>query len=251
MTVYLTAESRDSTTRALLANANVLTQAVAERMRALLGASSGQLPSGEPTITWRGIGSGLAITAYRDGHMVSRVASDRDDRPSSALIARAFDALLASGDAWFLWPDSAVDSLSFDLELRPAMLDRAGNAHLLPMQFGVPVFTVGEPLPLEEDARMIQQPPIHYPRSVESERIEGYLVLQFIVDWTGRVDTSTVRDVWPANRPRLTGEMGRYYQALVNAVRAALPDARFEPARIDGCPVSQLVQMPFAFKMDQ
>lgn len=245
VTVYLTAESPDSTTRALLANVNVLTQTVAERVRALLGASSAQLPPGEPTITWRDIGSGLVVTAHRDGHIVSHLASDRDETPSSALVARALDSVKASGDAWFVWPDSAVDSLAFQLVLRAAQLDRAGNVQLPPMQFGVPVFTVAEPV--FEDARVIVQPHIHYPASALSERIEGYLVLRFIVDKTGRVDISTVRDVWPANRPRLTGEKGRYYQALMEAVRAALPDARFAPARIAGCPMSQLVQMPFNF----
>jgi hypothetical protein len=61
----------------------------------------------------------------------------------------------------------------------------------------------------------------------------------------------TVRDLWPADRPRLTGELGRHYRGFLAAATRAMKDARFEPARLGGCPVPQLVAVPFAFKLNR
>jgi hypothetical protein len=72
--------------------------------------------------------------------------------------------------------------------------------------------------------------------------------MQFVVDSSGRVDPATLRDLWPADRPRLTGELGGHYRAFLSAVRDGLADARYVPARVGGCATRQLVQQPFEFR---
>ena len=53
--VYAAAEIAevDPVSAAVIASMDLLTQALAEQARALLGAAAGQLPPGEPIITWR------------------------------------------------------------------------------------------------------------------------------------------------------------------------------------------------------
>ena len=80
-------------------------------------------------------------------------------------------------------------------------------------------------------------------------RRDGTLVLQFVVDTSGRADTTTVRDVWPADRPRLTSDPGEYYAAFMRTATEALRRARFYPAGIAGCRVRQLVQLPFTYTL--
>src|SRR5690349_250238 len=73
--VYVAAEPvfADGATRGSLASMDVLTQAVAEHARALLGAGPGQLPPGEPTITWRHLEHQVRVVSYRDGRISWRV----------------------------------------------------------------------------------------------------------------------------------------------------------------------------------
>ncbi|HEX5438748.1 MAG TPA: energy transducer TonB [Gemmatimonadaceae bacterium] len=246
VTVYLAADASDSATRMLLGNLGVLTQAVAERTRTLMGAPPGTLPKGEPAITWQTIGSGLTITAHRGGRLTFGLASDRDSTTSSALLERALKAVVAADNAWFLWPDSTRDSLVFRLTFHEPFFNRSGDVHPVSAQNAIPVFSVMRPW--EEQTRVIRRARVHYPSPLESGRIEGVVVMRFVVDTAGRVDLGTVRDLWPADRPRPSGEMAGYYRSFVTAVRSALVNERFEPARIGGCPVPQLVQMPFTFK---
>src|SRR3954470_5337272 len=56
-----------------VASMDLLTQAVAEQARALLGAGAGQLPPGEPAITWRHLEHQLRVVAHRDGRLLWRV----------------------------------------------------------------------------------------------------------------------------------------------------------------------------------
>lgn len=247
VTVYLAADASDSAARPLLNNVSVLTQAVAVRVRALLGAQPEQLPRGEPTLTWRDADASVEVTAYRDGRLRWRPVPDSERTPTSILIERALTDVHATGGAWFVWPDSTIDSLVFRFVARAPIVDHEHTVRVPPMQGGMPLFSVAEPW--EESTRAKHLPHVPYPPSLESARVEGVVILRFIVDTTGRVDTATISDVWPSNRPRLTGDDAQYYDTFVKAVRTTLVKARFEPARIGGCPVRQLVQMPFGFRL--
>jgi hypothetical protein len=245
--VYLAAEANDSATRALLPNVSVLTQTVALRARALLGMQSDVLPRGEPTITWRNAPTGAAMIAYRDDRL-AWTASDSEGGPAFALLDRALLAVRSEGGPWFIWPDSTVDSLVFELNLRVPTVDRQHRAYFAaPVRNGVPVFSILEPW--EDQVHVIRQPRPRYPVVLDDRRVEAVVVVEFVVDTTGHVDVGTIKDRWPADRPRLRGELGAYYRTFLRTVSSALEDARFEPARIGGCPVRQRARMPFVFKL--
>ena len=67
---------------------------------------------------------------------------------------------------------------------------------------------------------------------------------------TGRVVDSTIRDVWPKDKPRLTGHELYQYTSFIRATASALRRTEFEPANIGGCRVKQLVEMPFVFALN-
>lgn len=75
-----------------------------------------------------------------------------------------------------------------------------------------------------------------YPDSLWNAGTSGGAVAEFIVDTDGYVETGTVRIV-SATHP--------YFAA---AVRSSLEGAAFEPAKINGLAVRQMVQLPFRFE---
>jgi TonB family protein len=74
-----------------------------------------------------------------------------------------------------------------------------------------------------------------YPPEMLKAKTAGRVILEFVVDANGRVDLATIGVVSGTNAE------------FVNAARAALPQARFEPATVGGRSVRQLVQAPFDF----
>ncbi|HEX9564569.1 MAG TPA: TonB family protein [Gemmatimonadaceae bacterium] len=76
-----------------------------------------------------------------------------------------------------------------------------------------------------------------YPEALLQRRIEGTVVVQYVVDTLGRADTATLRVV-SATHPD-----------FVRAVKVTLPSMRFRPAMMASRLVPQLVQQPFSFKI--
>src|SRR5687768_7546458 len=78
-----------------------------------------------------------------------------------------------------------------------------------------------------------------YPEGLRAAGTEGQVIAQFIVNEKGRADQKSFK-VLTSTHPQFT-----------DAVRRALPQMRFHPAKIGGKPVSQLVQQQFQFKLDR
>ena len=78
-----------------------------------------------------------------------------------------------------------------------------------------------------------------YPPELSARGTEGKVEAEYVVDTTGRVDTTTIQ-VLQSDDPRFT-----------ESVRTALGEARFRPAKRTGQPVRQLVQQRFSFKLAQ
>jgi TonB family protein len=74
-----------------------------------------------------------------------------------------------------------------------------------------------------------------YPDSLRGSNLEGEVLAQFVVDTAGNPVLSTFRILKAA------------HPLFIASVRNALPSMKFEPARVSGRAVSQLVQMPFNF----
>jgi hypothetical protein len=257
--VYLESELVDSTahTAAFLPQLDLVAQGVSVRVRELLGGSIDTLPVGEPTLTWRKLGSHLTVVANRDGRIArvmavtdsaSPIANYRTDTTVAHLLAQALEASVQSGDYMLLWPEGLdVDTLAFRLELHQPYVDPMGVATPPKLRQGFPLFSVAVP---RFDSVVVDRGRLpHYPEDLEQARVTGSLLMQFVVDTTGHAVMETVKDLWPARVPRLAGEELSAYQKFRRSVVKAISETTFKPKRIGGCKVPELVQMPFAFKV--
>jgi hypothetical protein len=244
--VYAEAVEVDSTDRAILPAADAFTLAIAERARTLLGARGDTLPRGEPAITWRRLPTTLIVTAHRDGRITWRTPVAIPDTATEPLLARAASVAIADGEKLF-WPERyPADSATFRVRLRWPSVNRDGKVERLRVRAATPLFTLA--VPWEEGVRTIRQPAVAYPEELIRAGVTGYVILEFIVDTAGRAVPRTIRDVWPASQPPLRADLRGYYTSFVAAARRSVERARFEPARVGGCPVFQLVELPFEFK---
>lgn len=78
-----------------------------------------------------------------------------------------------------------------------------------------------------------------FPLALRQAGIEGNVVAQFVVRPDGTVDRTSVRI------------MSSSHPGFVDPVRDAIPALRYQPARIHGRAVSQLVQQPFVFSLNR
>lgn len=76
-----------------------------------------------------------------------------------------------------------------------------------------------------------------YPPELIKKGVEGAVLTNFVVDTTGRADTSSIA-ILESSHP-----------LFVASVREALPGMRFVPASIQGHKVRQLVEQRFQFKI--
>jgi protein TonB len=76
-----------------------------------------------------------------------------------------------------------------------------------------------------------------YPDMLRSANVEGEVLVQFVVDTTGRVEPGTIKVLKTS------------HDLFTNSVRQALGGMRFYPAEIGGRKVKQLVQQPFNFTL--
>ena len=250
--VYAAAEIADAdpVPPVAVASMDLLTQAVAEQARALLGAGAGQLPPGEPSITWRQLDHQLFVVVRRDGQVTSRVqppvwVSDQSLGDSGARhLGRALDAARAKGEAFF-WDDALKrDSITWLVRLEPATLGEDGQVTAPALRAGFPVFSVLIPPSRPPDVERIRTT---FPM-VRIRGFSGTVRLQFVIDTAGRAVSSTIRGVWPPNEARLVGPPRFAYDSVVRVMQLSLEDARFAPAHIGRCVVNQLVQQAFTYR---
>ena len=74
-----------------------------------------------------------------------------------------------------------------------------------------------------------------YPSMLESGRVEGEVLIQFVVDTTGRAEMNTFKVLKSTN------------DLFTGSVKNVLPQMRFYAAEVGGRKVKQVVQMPFSF----
>lgn len=91
-------------------------------------------------------------------------------------------------------------------------------------------FQVEKPALAKED-----NPKPTYPSMLESAGVEGEVLVQFVIDTTGRADMSTFKVLKSSN------------DLFTNSVKSVLPRMRFYPAETGGRKVKELVQFPFSF----
>jgi hypothetical protein len=77
--------------------------------------------------------------------------------------------------------------------------------------------------------------PLRYPKAMLAARTSGGVVAQYVVDETGRVRADTWRPIEFTNAE------------FLGALRAHVPAMRYQPARLDGRPVCQLMRNQVKF----
>jgi hypothetical protein len=250
--VYLEAQA-DQSTQALLPAADTFAIHVAAMVRSSLSEST-SLPEGETLLRWREVGGSVRVAVHRDGRFTwstpRRDGEDTLSAPSRLLLVRAVTALREAGAKIGWPPDVAGDSAAFDLVSRWPDVTPTGTMQPLMVRIAaMPMFSMA--MPRSKEVVVRRPPRITYPPDAGLGRIEGTVILQFVVDSTGRVVSNTMKDKWPMDRPRITGQFAEHYQAFVNAAKWGLTTARFEPATLGGCPVPQRVEQPFNFSLNR
>ena len=76
-----------------------------------------------------------------------------------------------------------------------------------------------------------------YPPELIQKGIEGAVLTNFVIDTTGRADTTTI------------GILQAAHPLFVQSVRTAIPGMRFSPAMVQGRKVRQVVEQRFQFRI--
>jgi hypothetical protein len=250
--VYLEAEAIDLATRVVLPGADSLATRVAAMVRSSLSDSITTLPEGEGLLRWRQVGGGIRTAVHRDGRLTwsippQRWRTDTLRAPSRQVLVQALTAVRDAGGR-IAWPAEVPgDSLTFDLKYRWPDVGPDGKLRPLLVRDAVPVFSMA--MPWSKPVVVRSPPQVHYPMAAQTQSMEGTVVLEFVVDSTGRAVRETIEERWPSDRPRLTGVSGANYREFLTAAKWGVVAARFDPATVGGCAVPQLVQWPFTFRL--
>jgi protein TonB len=82
-------------------------------------------------------------------------------------------------------------------------------------------------------------PSPRYPDVLRESNVEGEVLAQFVVDTEGKADMKTFKVLKSS------------HDLFTASVRQVLPSMKFYPAEVGGRKVKQLVQLPFAFKLNK
>ena len=247
--VFLEATQQDSASRAILPNADFFTQAVAFRIRELLGAKDSKLVEADSAINWGTLWGEVVVTVKKDAPIAWSVQAwsgraDSSERSSLRVLKRAIADVVTNGESVIL-PDGMGDSASFGMSFVHPRVTKEGKIIPVNARQAIPVFTLL--VPWDKSVELTKFPSIAYPEISRSFGAIGSVRLAFLVDKSGRPDAENAKEVWPQDKPRLTGQTLRAYEAFVRAVKRDLPTARFSPAVIGGCVVNQMVEQSFNF----
>jgi TonB family protein len=179
----------------------------------------------------------LVVVLDRTG----RIASTRFARaPQIPELARALmDAVRRADSAQAISaPPEQLPGTTAELAIR---LFGTGSRLPAPIDTAAPVFTIAEPRfvvkTVDVPARALPGGWAQYPRGLRDAGVQGIVELQFIVGADGRVDGSSVTVVFESD-PEFTV-----------AVRRAIPEMRFDPARIGNCATRSWARQRFEFRL--
>jgi hypothetical protein len=246
--VHLSADMLPVTDTILTLQSDLMAQDVATEMRALLDTTHMSMLDVDGKLTWYSVPSQIVVIVHADGSESWRVKGSQGDLTAARLLGAAFDSAIAHGNARVVWPEGIkTDSLIVRLSLVPQYQGYDPTPeHSFDPEKEFTVFALTEP---DVTAPVIKagEPPPKYPSFNERHRVEGAVLMQLIVDSTGRTDPSSIHDLWPASWPRLDGYEAEYYNWFVESVTRWSKQVRFEPRRIAGCAVRQVVRIPLTF----
>jgi TonB family protein len=191
---------------------------------------------------------GAARDQLRAHHADSALALTEEalDSTNQATAGERVYALLVQGLALHQKGRDSLAAVSFDAgitgyrdltargtDLAPFLKRLADSIRIsrraVPLETPVVVGTVDEP------PALLRRPPIRYAPEMQSLRIGGTVVVEAILDTTGRVLPATVKIVQTPN-PVFDAESKRVVQAAV-----------YRPARVHGRPARATIRQPITF----
>jgi TonB family protein len=177
----------------------------------------------------------MSMWLHADGRLTNARAVDTtlSDELVRAL-GIAIDSTSRLGGIGPVFPSLGADSVPVRLVIH--FSDQRAPFSVPLLRFSSPVyyeFQVEKPALLKPG-----NPAPDYPDGLREMKVQGEVLAQFVVNQTGQAEMQTFR------------VLKSTHEGFVASVRRVLPRMRFLPAELDGCPVRQLVQLPFAFKMD-
>ena len=176
----------------------------------------------------------LAMWLHADGRISNMRAVDPLPSGLVRALTNAIDSLMGRGGIGPVIPAMASDSAEVHLVLHWAAERTKLSIPLLRLT-PPPFYTetqVDKPaLPKPGNAAP------KYPGNLLSTNFEGEVLLEVVVDETGRPDLASVRILKSSHAD------------FTEAVRTALVRLRFFPAELESCAVKQLVHIPFGFKV--
>jgi len=92
---------------------------------------------------------------------------------------------------------------------------------------------------VDDPVAVVEQPAPQYPPALEQAGITGRVVLEYLVDTTGRAEPGSLRTLVAT------------YPAFEAAARATVLASRYRPARLGGRVVRQLVRQTLRFRVGQ
>jgi hypothetical protein len=241
---FLRASSTD-TSSAVAVQADLMAQNVSAQLSTLLGGTESKLPVLQSASAWSSVPAQLVVTLHEDGSVTRRGVSVSGDTSLTSLLVKAFDAARARGEAQFIFPDqlqskTLVVRLQLEADELPHAAPSPGQHRFAAFQMPYP--TMSPALPKGRNA------PPRYPPNAAMRSVTAFVIMRFIVDTAGRAVPASIHDLWPTDKPPLTGDLARYYEGFVKTVTETLPSWQFTPARVGPCPLRQIVELPIAFE---
>jgi hypothetical protein len=187
------------------------------------------------------IAGSYRATLKRDGHFTNtRVVGGARTRAFDDALLAAVRAVGDSQSAPPLPEDfKSADSVDVRISVRLPDIPRSPGAIGLPPALPYdPLFIIRVPsfgFPSQTSRPLPNNPAPLFPFDARRAHLDGRVIAEFVVDASGTPDLSSVQIVQATAVP------------FVAAVLDVLPQHRFSPLAIDGCPVASIVMQPFEF----
>jgi TonB family protein len=177
------------------------------------------------------------LRLHKDGRLTeARPIESHIPSAMAEATIRAIDSTSSRGGIGPVFVDMDNDPLPVRMTFRLGV--RTSDMSVLFYRLAYPAFFEFE---IDKPALSIPgNPAPRYPEALREEGIEGEVLVQFVVDTLGQADMRTFRLLGPS----------RVYREFVQSVFQNIPKMKFSPAEYRGCKVRQLVQLPFAFKLN-
>ena len=250
--VFLFATVYEDRMRPLLPSADLLSQSAAYRVRRMLGADESDIPAADSMFQWQLADSHVDVVVRRDGKFSARLPfnptiADTLERAPMSFIRRAIQDSYNDSE-WLPWPQSLKgDSAVVTLVLLQPRVAKGGR--VIPIEARDPVAVFSLWVPWTVPAIQVSEPKISYPDKSRQKKASGGVPLEYVVGPDGNIVRESIRELWPPDTPRPAGDLAEYYEAFKQAVMRGLPSAKYSPASIGGCLVSQRVVQFFDFQL--